>query len=149
MKYSIGAMAVLAGLAAATVTAAGFEPYLPSSPKVFKRVDADKNGKVSLSELQPLAERRFQKFDADKSGDVTAAEIDAALQKAMELRRNRMLKSMDADSSGNITKAELDQAVAALLKAADADSDGGVTLVEARKFKVTKVKKAATGETAN
>lgn len=149
MKYTIGAMAILAGVAAATVTAAGFEPYLPNSPKVFKRVDTNKDGKVSLSELQPLAEKRFGKFDADKSGDVTAAEIDAALQKAMELRRNRMLKTMDADSSGNITRAELDQAVAALLKAADADSDGGVTLAEARNFKVTKVKKPATGETAN
>lgn len=149
MKYSATMFAVLAGLVALPGTALPLEPYLPGSPNAFKRVDANHDGKVELGEIQQLAEKRFMKLDANKSGDVTAAEIDAALMKALELRRNRTMKNMDKDSSGSISKAELDQAVAAIMKSADADSDGSVTLAEVRSFRIAKTRKPATGEGAN
>jgi Ca2+-binding EF-hand superfamily protein len=148
MKISLGTVLVLAGLVTVPATVAAMEPFLPNSPKVFKRVDTNKDGKVSPSEMQPLVQKRFLNFDADKSGDVTASEIDVALQKAMERRRDRMLKNLDKDMNGSISKAELDQAVEALLLSADTDSDGSVTLVEVRQLRLAKARKPAEAEKA-
>jgi Ca2+-binding EF-hand superfamily protein len=136
----------LAGIAGAAIAA---EPRLPRVQKFFERMDADKDGKVTLAEFAPLAEKRFLREDADKDGQVTTAEIDEALKKQMERRRNMMLAAMDADRNGTITKAELDQFVSAMVKGADANADGGVSLDEARMFKAAKWRKSLQGNEAN
>jgi len=141
--------AALTGLAFLTIPALALEPTLPRGPKVFARLDADSNGKITRQELQPKAVARFDRLDSDKNGEVTAAEIDATLQKYLTMRRNRMLKDMDADANGAISKAELEQFVDRLLTAADSDADGGITLDEARSFKLAKLRKTLNGGSAN
>ena len=89
------------------------------------------------------------RVDANKDGQVSAAEIDAMLQKAMEKRRDRILKALDADANGMISKEELNRYVEALVKAADTDGNGGVSLDEARKFKLAKLRKLSTGGEGN
>jgi Ca2+-binding EF-hand superfamily protein len=149
MNMIAPALAVIAGTLALPTAALAFEPYLPKASKVFAKVDADSDGKISLEEIRPLAEKRFLKFDGDNDGAVSAAEIDVTLQKAIENRRNRILKSMDANADGGVTKAELDAFVANLIAAADADRDGGLTLEEIRNNRVAKLRKPATGDNAN
>lgn len=133
-----------AGFAVAVMVAGpafAMEPAMPRAPKVFAKIDANSDGKITPEELRPKAEARLFRADGDKNGEVTGAEIDAVLQRYVELRRNRILRMLDGDKNGAITKAELDAYVDALLKSADADADGGVTLEEARSFKLAKLAK--------
>lgn len=121
------------------------EPTVPRSPRAFGRIDANKDGSVTVQELLPRAERAFFRMDGDKNGDVSTAEIDLALQKIVVQRRKRILGAMDADGNGSISKPELERYVASLLKSADANGDGGVSLEEARSFRVAKGKKKRNG----
>jgi Ca2+-binding EF-hand superfamily protein len=141
------ALALFAGVAIAPAMA--MEPYLPRTPKSFGKADADANGKVTAAEIAPLAEKRFARLDADRNGAVSAAEIDAALLRALERRRDRVLAKLDADKDGIISRAELDRSVEALVAAADGDGDGGVSLEEALNYRVAKLRKPATGEKSN
>jgi Ca2+-binding EF-hand superfamily protein len=141
------ALALLAGVAIAPAMA--MEPYLPRTAKSFGKADGDANGKVTAAEIAPLAEKRFARLDADRNGAVSAAEIDAALMRALERRRDRVLAKLDADKDGIVSRAELERSVEALVAAADGDGDGGVTLEEALNYRVAKLRKPATGEKSN
>ena len=141
--------ASLLGLGLLAGAAIAAEPYLPRMQKGFDRVDADKDGKVTASELEPLAAKRFMKEDANGDGSVSSAEIDAALKLVMEKRRNRILANMDANKDGSITKAEVDGFVEAMVKGADANSDGGVSFDEARSFRLAKWRKSLQSGPAN
>ena len=143
------ALAAFGTMAILPATAFAMEPYLPKTPKAFSKTDVDANGKITSAELTPKADQRFDRYDADRNGEVTPAEIDAALQKAMERRRDRIMAILDVNKDGKVSRAELEGSVEKLLAAADADHDGGVTLEEARKYRVAKVVKPATGETSN
>ncbi len=125
------------------------EPYLPKAQKTFDRLDANKDGKISVDEFTPIAEKRFLSIDGNKDDVVSVAEIDTALQAAMERRRNRILANMDADKNGNITRAELDKYVEAMMTGADTDKDGSVSFAEARLFKLAKWRKSLSDITAN
>jgi Ca2+-binding EF-hand superfamily protein len=138
---------VASGVAAVATMAIAAEPYLPRGQKGFDRLDTNKDGKISLVEFTPLAEKRFLSVDANKDDAVSAAEIDAALQAAMERRRDRILATMDTDKNGSVTRAELDKYAEAMVKSADANGDGGVTFEEARIFKLAKWRKTL-GEVA-
>lgn len=143
------ALALFGAMAIVPATALAMEPYLPKSPKAFSKADVDANGKVTAAELTPRAEKRFERIDTDRNGAVSAAEIDVSLQKALERRRDRILADLDTNKDGAISRAELDASVDRLIAAADADRDGGVTLDEARKYRLAKLRKPATGEGAN
>jgi hypothetical protein len=47
----------------------------------------NKDGKISLAEFTPVAEKSFLSIDMNKDEAVSAAEIDASLQAALERRR--------------------------------------------------------------
>lgn len=143
------AFALLGSMAIVPATALAMEPYLPRTAKSFTKADADTNGKITSAELTPRVERRFDRLDSDRNGAVTPAEIDQALQKAVERRRERMMSVLDANKDGQVSRAELDSSVDRLIASADLDHDGGVTLEEARKYRLAKVQKPATGETSN
>jgi Ca2+-binding EF-hand superfamily protein len=143
------AFIMLGCLAVGPATALAMQPYLPASPKTFNKADVDSNGKITSAELAPKAGRRFARLDADSNGQVTLAEIDAALQKALERRKARMLETLDANKDSQISRAELDAAVDRLIAAADADHDGGVTMEEVRSYRLVKSGKPATEKSAN
>ncbi len=125
-----------AGLALfAGVPALANEPYLPRSPKSFEKVDANRDGKVALTEITPLAERRLARLDTNGDKSVTAAELEARFQETMKRRIERIMRVMDANRDGAISEAELDKITADMFNTADNDKDGGLTLAEARNFK--------------
>jgi Ca2+-binding EF-hand superfamily protein len=140
---------VTTGLVAVGGFAIASEPYLPKAQKTFDRLDANKDGKLSLAEFTPVAEKKFLSIDMNKDEAVSAAEIDASLQTALERRRNRILANLDADKNGVISRAELDKYVEAMVTSADTDSDGGVSFAEARIFKIAKWRKALQLTSAN
>lgn len=145
MKFHLTAIAVFAAAGLLAGQALAIEPSFPRHTKVFEKLDADSDGKITLAELKPKAEKRLLRIDADKNSEISVAEIDAYLQKRLEQRRNRMLDLLDGDKNGVITTGELDKLVDAMFNDADADKDGGVSLEEARNFRMAKMAKPETG----
>jgi len=129
-------------LVATTGVAIANEPYFPRSQRSFDRVDADKDGKIELTEFTPLAGRRLARLDANSDKVVTAEEIDAKLQEGLRKRRDRIMAIMDADRDGKITESELDNIVRAMFNGADTDKDGGVSMAEVKGFKRADWRKA-------
>jgi EF hand len=124
-----GLLAGMAGIAVAN------EPYFPRGQRAFDRADADKDGKVALSEFAPLADRRMARMDVNNDKAVSAAEIEARMQESLKKRRDRIMALMDLDKDGKITESELGKTVEAMFNDADADKDGGLTMVEMKNFK--------------
>lgn len=141
MKKIAVIAAGLAGLGVAGMAMAN-EPYFPRGERGFQRMDANKDGKLSLQEISPVMDKRL--ITADSNGDkiVTAAEIDAMLTKRIEARRTRMMQLLDANKDGSITVAEMDSVVENMLNNADANKDGGVDMAELKSFKRGQWRKA-------
>ena len=81
------AIVIAAGAALAT------GPGIPRGERMFGRLDADRNGKLTITEIQPKAEKRFFVIDNDADKSVSKAEIELWLNQAMERRRDRMLRA--------------------------------------------------------
>lgn len=111
------------------------EPYLPRNEKALQRIDANKDGRISLDEIKPRMDKRLALADGDGNKTITAAEIDTMLQKRLENRRNRIMQLLDSNKDGSITQAEFDRVVEDMFDKADADNNGGVDLAELQGFK--------------
>ena len=132
MRLIITTAALL--LAATALNAA--EPRLPTGQKTFLAADKDKDGKLTLAELTPPAERRFLKMDTNGDNAVSRDEIETRLRAAMERQLERMLTRMDADKNGTITQTEFDGLLATRFGKADADANGAVTFEETQAYKL-------------
>lgn len=135
MRHSLTA-AVLIGLACTgfVLEASANEPGMPRSERLFKRLDANGDGKLALDEMRPKAERRFLKLDANGDGAVSTGELDARLKQQMERRRARLIARIDRDGDGEMTVKEVDAYLVEIFTAADGDKDGTVTLDEAQAY---------------
>ncbi len=122
-------------LIAMAVQAHATEPYLPRNEKALQRLDADKDGRISLAEIKPRMDKRLALADADGNKIITSAEIDAMLQKRVERRRIRIMELLDGNRDGTITQIEFDRVVEDMFDKADTDNNGGVDLAELQGFK--------------
>jgi Ca2+-binding EF-hand superfamily protein len=111
------------------------EPYLPRNEKALQRLDANKDGRLSLDEVKPRMDKRLALIDSDGDKAITSAEIDAMLQKRLERRRIRIMELLDGNRDGTITQAEFDRVVEDMFDKADVDNNGGVDLAELQGFK--------------
>jgi Ca2+-binding EF-hand superfamily protein len=125
-------LAGVTALVAAASLAAANEPNMPMGERAFNFIDSNKDGRITLEEITPRAEKRVLRLDMDKDGTVTATEIDTYLAKGVERRKTRLLSNLDADKDGKIAQQEVDRFIEALFNDADSDHDGAVTLAEAR-----------------
>jgi hypothetical protein len=132
MRLIITTAALL--LAATALNAA--EPRLPTGQKTFLAADKDKDGKLTLAELTPPAERRFLKMDTNGDNAVSREEIETRLRATMERQLERMLTRMDADKNGTITQTEFDGLLATRFGKADTDANGAVTFEETQAYKL-------------
>ncbi len=129
--------------------AAAIEPYLPRGEKIFKRVDANSDGKIEESELKPLVMRRFNRFDTNGDKAISGDELQKVMQAAIEKRRNRIMKFLDANNDGSISESELDKILDSMFNAADSDHDGALTMAESRDFKRGPWRRSLAGTSAN
>ena len=101
--------------------------------RMFDRVDADKDGRISAAEARAFGDQRFQKMDVDGSGTVTLAEMEAAVRKRQSQRLAKRFENLDVNGDGVVVRAEFDEIGAKRFARMDRNSDGAVTRDEARK----------------
>ncbi len=121
-------------------------------------IDLDKDGKISLSEAQALADKQFALYDADKNGSMSLAEYRKPLDEVAKMRKltaaqksgeekviNASFTRMDNDSNGQISKAEFQSDARLRHSAMDMNKDGFVTPQEVEELqkKIMAAQKAA------
>ena len=124
-----------------------------AAPPQSLRGDFDKNGEVTLAEINARLDQRFQKIDTNGNGEIEQAEMQAAHEqrraKRAERREARGAEmadkrggerrggkrgegrgQIDANGDGVITRAEFGAKALARFERADANKDGVVTAEE-------------------
>ena len=108
------AAACTAGLFAATAFA-----MAPDEHDWMKAFDTDRNGVFSPTEIDAAVDRIFDRVDADRDGRVTAAEA-----RAMHEGRGPRELDGDTDGDGALSLAEFRVDIRRHIQSADANSDG-------------------------
>lgn len=100
----------------------------PMMQRMFDRVDADKDGAVTLKEIVAEADARFDRIDADKNGVIDKAEVESWVGRfAPPQAAAFFLAKHDLDGDGKITKAEWENPVKKRFAIFDRNDDGKVT----------------------
>lgn len=94
--------------------------------KAFRRMDANKDGKLSREEWKGKAQG-FERLDSNQDGFVTREELEAVRQ-----QMNKALNKMDANNDGQIARDEWKGKARGFDKL-DANSDGVLTTEELKK----------------
>lgn len=95
----------------------------------FERLDANKDGKVTLAELTQSKESWLSKVDANKDGVATTAEVEQS-QKARHAQRiARMFEKRDLNKDGRLTREE-SQMPERWFARSDTNRDGALTAAE-------------------
>jgi Ca2+-binding EF-hand superfamily protein len=93
---------------------------------MMEKFDANKDGKLAVSEMPEKMQEHMGEVDANKDGFVTADEFKA---RAEQHAKERFAKK-DTNSDGALTEAEVGADHWEHMKVADANSDAKVTLAE-------------------
>lgn len=103
----------------------------------FDEIDADKDGKITLAEMEAFRAARFAAADTDKDGALSAEELlamHAAERAAREAQRGaNMIAKFDANADGKLSADELPQPGNAtnMFDRVDTDKDGAISKAEA------------------
>lgn len=85
---------------------AEFDSYMKQ--EVFRRVDANADGKVVLDEWQAfnpkVDQTRFRQVDTNRDGSITRTEADAAFHREGTLEK--LFAKIDSDDNGSLSRAE-------------------------------------------
>ena len=147
MKTKLIIAAVVAGLAATSVSAAGFGRgddagrmggRMMQAPMEFASLDTDGDGVLTLEELQAMPAAKFAEADTDGSGtlsqDEVATMVTAQMEQMAANRAQMMIAERDTDGDGLLSAEELQpkngQGLAMMFARLDADADGTVTAEE-------------------
>lgn len=95
--------------------------------ELLMEVDADKNGAVTLEEINAYRAAKVTAIDVSKDGEINLEEFTAGFNVLMKDRTARAFQRLDADASGSITSAELDAASANLIERMDRNDDGVIS----------------------
>ncbi len=128
----------------------GFEGRVPAPERIFAKIDADKDGKITRAEIDAWKAARPKVEDSDGDGKISPAELAAPrIAEATELFNDQAaetVKRLDTDGDGLLSAAELaagpgfgpgpqgprGPGFEAIFDRIDADKDGAVTLQEAQ-----------------
>lgn len=157
---AVAASLILSGAAAPAFAAKGEGKHHGRHAAMIERLDADKDGKISLEEFKSNASAAFKAFDANGDGQVTKDEIkarhaafkearkairdaaDADKDKAREALRaggpymlpgaGKMFDRADTDKNGTLSEAEVQAAAEKIFARRDTNKDGVLDTADAR-----------------
>ncbi|WP_168168882.1 EF-hand domain-containing protein [Shinella sp. HZN7] len=160
---AVAAGLLLSGAAAPAFAAKGEGRHGPRHAAMIERLDANKDGKVSLDEFKTNISATFKTFDADGDGQVTKDEIkarhdafrdarkavraatDTDKDKAREALRaagpfmlpgaGRMFDRADTDGNGTLSEAEVLASAQKIFERRDSNKDGAIDTADARPHK--------------
>jgi Ca2+-binding EF-hand superfamily protein len=103
--------------------------------EMFDSMDADKDGKLTYSEMEAHRKAEFDAADTNKDGALSTDELSARalarFQEKLAVRTQAMLDNMDNDSSGSLSPDEMGEGPGMRNFAKiDADNDGAITKEE-------------------
>ena len=136
MKSSklVASFAIVAGSLAAYAYAADTKP---GAAREMKMMDTNADGRISPDEHAAGAGKMFETMDADKNGKVTASEMSAAHERvtgqkttAGAMSSAEKIKVIDGDGDGALTAAEHAAGSRTMFERMDVDRDGFVTAAE-------------------
>ncbi len=93
-------------------------------PRLFSRLDADKDGNISKSEFIEAQMARFKRLDVDGDGAVSKEEWGARRANANPERVQRAFERFDRNGDGKISAEEWASAGERVFVRADRDRDG-------------------------
>ena len=93
---------------------------------MFKKLDRDKDGKVTKAETEAFQDQKLAEFDADESGELNQAEYVAMAQAFMADHIKRRFERQDADKNGGLNLTEMSGLIMHMFDLLDANSDGAV-----------------------
>ena len=99
------------------------------SQSIMKRLDQDKDGKLSRVEFKADVEERFDKLDKNKDGFLDLEELKD-LKRPHNPDPERILKDLDANGDGSLSKEEARGPLKDHFDRADKDADGKLSLEE-------------------
>lgn len=160
---AVAASLLLSGIAAPAFAAKGDGKHGERGAAMIERLDANKDGKVSLDEFKTNASATFKTFDADSNGQVTKDEIKArrdAFKDARKAVRNaseadkgtarealqaagpfmlpgagKMFDRADTDKNGTLSEAEVLASAEKIFERHDSNKDGAIDTADARPMK--------------
>jgi Ca2+-binding EF-hand superfamily protein len=153
MKYIVLAGVLLAFAGLASAQAGGADRRAEAEAR-FDQADKNKDGKLSLAEMQDAQDQRlaerFAKLDANQDGGVSKDEFRQAHEQQRAERQERkgqmkekhqQLMALDADKDGAFTRAELGDKAPRLAEnfdRIDANKDGKITREEMQAMRASK-----------
>ena len=100
------------------------------SQRILKRVDTDKDGKISKAEFDAEGSKLFAKLDENSDGKISESEMP---QRHWARFCGKMFDRMDADQDGKVTKAEFQAAGEKMFQRMDKNGDGIIEKDEMQK----------------
>jgi Ca2+-binding EF-hand superfamily protein len=93
----------------------------------LQRVDANKDGTVTLDEMLAAREPRFARLDANKDGAIDSKEIEARARERSEYWVKHLIRRFDQNRDGKVAKDELERVARDRFAMRDLDGDGRIT----------------------
>ena len=137
--FRIGTFSGIVMLSALTLASPSFaaDSKPATADAEFRKMDTNKDGKVSASEHAAGAKQMFETMDANKDGKVTVAEMDAAYQRITGRKATKSdmsaadkIKVVDTNGDRVLTAEEHAAGSRAMFEKMDRDKDGFLTKAE-------------------